>query len=32
VARHEERLVRGLTAAERETLAALIQRILPERR
>jgi DNA-binding MarR family transcriptional regulator len=32
VARHEERLVRGLTAAERETLAALLQRILPERR
>jgi DNA-binding MarR family transcriptional regulator len=32
VARHEERLVRGLTAAERATLAALLQRILPERR
>jgi DNA-binding MarR family transcriptional regulator len=32
VARHEERLVRGLSAAERETLAALLQRILPERR
>lgn len=32
VARHEQRLARGLTAAERETLAALLQRILPERR
>jgi len=32
VARHEKRLVRDLTAAERETLAALLQRILPERR
>jgi len=32
VARHEQRLARGLTAPERETLAALLRRILPERR
>ena len=32
VARHEQRLARGLTTAERETLVALLQRILPERR
>lgn len=32
VARHERRLARGLSTAERETLAALLQRILPERR
>ena len=32
VARHERRLARDLTAAERETLTALLQRILPERR
>jgi DNA-binding MarR family transcriptional regulator len=32
VARHEQRLTRGLSATERATLAALLQRILPERR
>ena len=32
VARHEKRLVSNLTAAERETLVALLQRILPEHR
>jgi DNA-binding MarR family transcriptional regulator len=32
VARHEQRLARGLSADERETLVALLQRILPERR
>jgi len=32
VARHEQRLASNLNAAERETLVALLQRILPERR
>ena len=32
VARHEQRLARSLTTTERETLVALLQRILPERR
>ena len=32
VARHEERLVSNLTTGERETLVALLQRILPEHR
>src|SRR5262245_42234193 len=32
VARHEQRLVSNLTAEERETLIALLQRILPEHR
>ena len=32
VARHEERLVSNLTARERDTLVALLRRILPERR
>src|SRR5215813_2301268 len=32
VAHHEERLARDLSAAERETLARLLRRILPERR
>lgn len=32
VARHERRLVRHLSAGERQTLIALLQRILPERR
>ena len=32
VARHEQRLARGLSTDERETLVALLRRILPERR
>jgi len=32
VARHEERLASNLNVAERETLVALLRRILPERR
>ena len=32
VARHEQRLARGLSTDEREMLVALLQRILPERR
>ena len=32
VARHERRVVRGLSAVERARLIALLQRILPERR
>jgi len=32
VARHEQRLARGLSTNERDTLVALLQRILPERR
>jgi DNA-binding MarR family transcriptional regulator len=32
VVRHEQRLARGLSTDERETLVALLRRILPERR
>jgi DNA-binding MarR family transcriptional regulator len=32
VARHEQRVARGLTSDERKTLVALLRRILPERR